>query len=428
MVSYPRERWPIRRASISRRDFLARSAATATALSGASALLAACGGNGTTSRGQASSAGIEIATPQNPVTLPIAEDNQPIESGLDPEAGPLKIYNWDEYVWPRVVKDFAAEYKVDFEISTFYNMEEAVSKLRTGQVDFDVFFPEIDVVPKLAAAKLLRPLNHSYLPNLKGNVWPSLADPFYDRRSRYTVPYVVYTTGIAWRTDMVDEDIGARDNPYEVFWDSTYRGRIGIYDSYREAMAMVLLKNGITDINTDDPDHIELVEKELSRMAEATSIRTSIAGAYEKLPQGEFAVHQSWSGDIVAAPYYFPEKDYGDPRGLLRYWWPESGKGDVNNDTIAILAGGKNPVLAHHFLNFLLDTKHAVKNFSWVGYQPPMQDLDPGQLVKDGYVVPNLKRAIVRPRDLDTGIRELALPPEVDAMWQDAWSAFKSGA
>jgi spermidine/putrescine transport system substrate-binding protein len=76
----------------------------------------------------------------------------------------------------------------------------------------------------------------------------------------------------------------------------------------------------------------------------------------------------------------------------------------------------------------MLETKYAVKNFSWVGYQPPMNDLDPDGLVKDGYVVPNLKPAIVREHDLETGFRELALPPEVDALWQDAWSAFKSGA
>jgi spermidine/putrescine transport system substrate-binding protein len=427
MVLDPRARRPYR-SHISRRDFLARSAATAAAFSGTSAVLAACGGDGARSPTGADGSGIQIASPENPARLPIADDNQPIESGLEPEAGPLKIYNWDEYIWPKVVKEFAAEYKVDYEISTFYNMEEAVSKIRTGQIDFDLFFPEIDVVPKLVAAKLIQPLNHSYIPNLKKNVWPQLADPFYDRSSRYTVPYVVYTTGIAWRTDLVDEDIAARENPYDVFWDSTYKGRIGIYDSYREAMAMVLLKNGIADVNTDDPDHIELVEKDLRRMQEATNIRTTISGAYEKLPQGEFAVHQSWSGDIVAAPYYFPQKDYGDPRGLLRYWWPENGKGDVNNDTIAILSGGKNPVLAHHFLNFMLETKYAVKNFSWVGYQPPMNDLDPDGLVKDGYVVPNLKPAIVREHDLETGFRELALPPEVDALWQDAWSAFKSGA
>ncbi|HEX2234887.1 MAG TPA: spermidine/putrescine ABC transporter substrate-binding protein [Actinomycetota bacterium] len=388
------------------------------------AVLAACGGDD----GGGSGTGLRIASPSDPATLPIPDDNAPIESGLEPEAGPLKIYNWDEYIWPKVVKEFAAEHGVDFEISTFYNMNEAVAKIKTGQVDFDVFFPTIDVVPKLAAAKLIQPLNHSYIPNLDKNVWPELADPWYDKGSRYTVPYTVYTTGIAWRTDMVDDDIAALDNPYDIFWDPRYRGKVGIYDSYRDAMNMVLLRNGITDINTDDPKDIELVKRDLVDMADKTSVRTTINGAYAKLPEGDFAIHQSWSGDIVAAPYYFPESNYGDPKGLLRFWWPENGKGEIGNDTIAIPKAAKNPVLAHLFLDFMLQNQEAIDNFSWVGYQPPIKAIDPDKLVKQQYVVPNLKEAIVRKEYFDSGYKALTLPPDVDAMWQDAWSDFKSGA
>jgi spermidine/putrescine transport system substrate-binding protein len=409
---------------LDRRDFLRQSALSALAFSSAGALLSACGGggNGTSTTG----AGIKVASPDNPVSLQLFDDNPPIDSNLEPEAGPLKIFNWDEYIWPRVVKEFAAEYDVDFEISTFYNMAEALQKVRTGQLDFDVFFPTIDFLPKLVAGKLLQPLNLDYIPNLKTNIWPKLADPFYDRGSRYSVPYTVYTTGIAWRADQVPEDVGARDNPYDVFWDTEYAGKMGIYDDYREAMSMVLLRNGIAEVNTDDQKQIDLVRDQLIEMAEETNIRTTIDGAYAKLPEGVFAIHQSWSGDIVAAPYYMPRDEYGDKNGVLRYWWPPDGL--VGNDLITIPSGAKNPVLAHHFLNFLLEDKNAIKNFSWVGYQPPLNSIDPPQLVDDGYVVPNLETAIVTNGNFDTGERLLVLPPEVDARWQRAWSDFKSGA
>ncbi len=191
---------------------------------------------------------------------------------------------------------------------------------------------------------------------------------------------------------------------------------------------MVLLKNGITDINTDDPEHLELAKNELIEMADASNVRTTIAGAYQKLPEGEFAIHQAWSGDMVAAPYYMPEKDYGDPDGVLRFWWPENGKGVIGNDSIAIPKNAKNPVLAHHFLNFMLDNDHAIDNFSWVGYQPPVTAIDPTKLVKQQYVVPNLDTAIVLEEFFDQGYIALALPPEDDTLWQDAWSEFKAGA
>ena len=81
-----------------------------------------------------------------------------------------------------------------------------MAMLRTGEVAFDLFFPTSERIPRLVAGGLFQPLNHDYLPNL-ANMWPQLADPFYDKGSRYTVPYVVYQTGIGWRTDMVDADI-----------------------------------------------------------------------------------------------------------------------------------------------------------------------------------------------------------------------------
>ena len=68
------------------------------------------------------------------------------------------------------------------------------------------------------------------------------------------MPYTVYTTGIGWRTDMVPDDIAALDNPYDALWDPTYQGKVAIIDDWHTAMAMVLLRAGITDVNTTDPD------------------------------------------------------------------------------------------------------------------------------------------------------------------------------
>ena len=97
--------------------------------------------------------------------------------------------------------------------------------------------------------ELVRPLNHCYIPNIK-NVWPSFTNPWYDQGWRYSVPYTIYTTGIGWRTDQVPADIGALKNPYDVLWDPAYKGKIAVIDDWHTAMAMVLLRNGITDVNT----------------------------------------------------------------------------------------------------------------------------------------------------------------------------------
>ena len=120
---------------------------------------------------------------------------------MQPEKGPLQLYNWIDYINQDVVKAFEKKYNVKVQISTFDTIDEAVAKLDSGAVQFDVFVPELVYLEQLVVGKILQPINLSYIPNLKANVWPSLNSPWYDVGARYTVPYTIYTTGIGWRTD-----------------------------------------------------------------------------------------------------------------------------------------------------------------------------------------------------------------------------------
>src|SRR5262249_31703501 len=148
-----------------------------------------------------------LARPDNPVTWPLYDDNPAIASGLAPEKGAtLKIYNWEDYLWPKMAKEFGEQFDCRVEMTTFGGVDEAIAQLRTGQADFDVYFPDPSLIGKLIYGKLIQPINLSYIPNLE-NVWPNLQDPFYDKGSQYSVPYVIYTTGVAWRTDHVPDDI-----------------------------------------------------------------------------------------------------------------------------------------------------------------------------------------------------------------------------
>ena len=106
------------------------------------------------------------------------------------------------YVNPQVLKNFEKKYDCKVELTTFNTMTEAIAKLRSGQFDFDVFFPTVDVLGQLVGAQLIRPLNHSYIPNLSQN-WTEFTNPFYDQYWHYTVPYTIYTTGISWRKDHI---------------------------------------------------------------------------------------------------------------------------------------------------------------------------------------------------------------------------------
>lgn len=414
-----------RNALLGRRDLL-RMAGFAIGGAALAGPLAACTRDTPGAAGGASSlAGLKLASPENPVRWPISANNQPISDGLAPEKGAtLKLYNYADYINPEVFKAFEQQYGVKIEVSTFNDIPEALAKIRSGTVDFDIFFPGYDSIGKLVSTELIRPINHSYVPNIS-NVWPDYQDPFYDQGWQYSVPYTLYTTGLAWRTDRVSEDIGARPNPWDVFWDAQYSGKIAVLDDYRETISMTMLKNGLAQhLNDADPAALEKVQSDLLGMVASTRPRVTITG-YTDLPEGKFSVTHCWSGDSVAMSGYLPE---GTDPGILRYWFPKDGKGLVNSDLMVMLKAGKNPVLSHLFVNHMLDPKVALENFTFVGYQPPQTSITPDSLVADGVLPETLKSATVLPEYFTSGYRTLELSPEDDAAWQAVWQRFKAGA
>jgi spermidine/putrescine transport system substrate-binding protein len=411
MTFHPRE------SRYGRREFLGRSAGSMLAVSSLGTLLAACGG------GEDAVGELQLASPTNPVTHQLFDDNPAIAAGLEPESGTLKIYNWNGYLWPRIKKDFAKEYGVKVEETFFSTTDEAVAKITSGAVDFDVFFPTQDRVGRLIAGKALQPLNHSYLPNL-ANVWPSVQDPWYDKGSLYTVPYAIWTTGIGYRADEIPTKPESLSNPYEIYWDTANKGKVYVLDDSRDAPAHMLLKNGIFDVNTEDLEHVEHAKQELLSLLDAVNVKKS-TDDYTNVPEGKAWVHQMWSGSAISAQWYLPE---GVTTDALGFWFPEDGRGIIGNDMLAIPKAAKSPVLAHHFLNYLLDEKNGYDNFvNYTGYQPPLTALDPDRLVTDEIVPPNLRTAIVRESDFDAGLPLTELSADGQALWQNAWAEFVAG-
>ncbi len=370
--------------------------------------------------------GIPIASRDRPVQLPLYDNNPPIESGLPVEQGPLKVYNWDAYIDPETVKKFEQQYKTKVEITTFQNEDEAMAKLQSGSVDFDVYFPSLTRLPILVSKQLVRPLNKDYVPNLAANVWPELVDPFYDKGSQYTVPYVVFATGIVWRNDKVTEDIAALPNPWTALWDlgAKYKGKVAILDDPRDALSMALLRTGNTDVNSEDPAVVAQALQGLKELDQLASVKVSIA-MYQTVPEGRVWLAQDWSGDqIAAALYYMPE---GVKPDVLSFWKPPIAA-PAANDLMAVLSTGKNPVLAHAFIDFMLDETNAYNNFAdFNGYQPPQNGLDFATLQTRLGLPDAVAPAILQRDDFKTGLTYQTLTPDGKALWDKAWADFRAG-
>jgi spermidine/putrescine transport system substrate-binding protein len=420
---HPREGWSedgTRRPGLSRRSFLRQSAGAGLLASGLGPLLAACNSSGPTTGASGANA-IPLPRPNHPVTWPVFPDNKAIKSGLQPEQGAtLKLYNWVAYINQKCLKDFGKKYNCKVEVTTFQNTDEAMAKLRSGQVNFDIFFPTIDLMGQMVMGKMIQPINHSYVPNIS-QAWSDFTNPFYDGKWHYTVPYTIYTTGISWRKDHVPENPYTMANPWSMLWQPKYKGKVAILDDYREGISLGLMKNGIYNLNTTNPSQIAASGASLLDLAHLTNVHID-NNDYTNVPAGQIWIHHSWSGDMAPAAYYMPK---GVPVDVVGYWFPTDGRGPVGNDLIAILKGAQNPVLAHLFMNYMLDLHNGLTNYEYTGYMQPLNGITPQRLVQEQLLPQSLMSTTVLPSDFRKGVMELQIPVTANALWEQAWQRVK---
>jgi spermidine/putrescine transport system substrate-binding protein len=425
------------------RGRLLKGAAGATLGVGAAGMLAGCentttpigGGGSVESRlvvpKPVGPGGLPLPRPDNAVTWAITADNQPILDGRPVEAGPLTIYNYADYIWSGLIKRFEKAYSTTVKLATYDTADQAIAKVAAGKVGFDVIIGLTGSnIVNLMAQQLLLPLNHSYLPNLEKNIWPELRDPFYDRGSRYTVPYVVWSDGIGWRNDKLKEDVAAMDVPWDIFWESqAYSGKVGVLDDKRDTLSMPMqrdaMRTGVRpDLNTEDPAIVQKAGKDLQQLTGICNVKIAY-NDYQTLPEAKTYLHHAWSGDIVGAAIYYMPK--GVKPDVLSYWAPDT-NGVVQNDFLCVGRHTKNPVLAHKFLDFMLDEKNAYDNFvEQNGYIPPQKGIDAELLIKQGLIPKSLTGAVTRPDQFAANQELLQLTVEGERVWDQAWSKFKAG-
>jgi len=402
-----------------RRAFLRRMAAAGLALPPAAAWLAAC----------------ERSSPDPAGFRPLGPT---FESGK-PGKAVLRVYEWREYLSKGTLRSFERLFPqgdVRVEVESFTHMDEAIARLQDPAADFDVFFPTIDALPGLVDAGLVRPLDHGRLPNT-ANLWPWFRGdpgPFYDPGQRYSLPYTVYVSGIAWRADMVhatDAPDSASD-PWGLFWNPDYHGRVGMYDGFLEALSLALLRDGVADVHAATDAQLADAASALVDAIALTALRFTNDGVEEGLPDGEFAVHQAWSGDVLSAPGYAAAEGDFDLGKELRFWSPPGSEKIVGCDLMVVCARGAQPGLAHAFLNHLLDTRVGVENFCWNGYQPPLEGVTPESFAAPDSpwhmeVPHSLLGTLLDDRSFTDGQMLVGFGPSQRARWLDYWKRVVPG-
>ena len=164
----------------------------------------------------------------------------PIASGLQPEMNAtLKLYNWEDYIYTKVLRDFEKKFKqynVKVQLSTFNNSDEALAKIRSGQVDFDIFVPDpgpagqadrLEIHPAaqpFATSRTSRTCGRSSRTPSTTRVGSTRSPTSSTRPASHGAPTRSPRTSRPW------------PNPYDIFWDPQYKGKTEVLDDYRETI------------------------------------------------------------------------------------------------------------------------------------------------------------------------------------------------
>ena len=282
-------------------------------------------------------------------------------------AADLVISNWDGYMAPDIAETFKAATGLEVEIVNHATNEEIMGKLMASQgKGYDVVFVSSPFAEILNKQGLLAQIDKAAVPNL-ANLYPEAAALAYDPGTSFAVPYAWGTTGLCYRSDLVD---GTPDSWMAMLKPAdALKGKITMLATDRWLMGAGLLATGAS-VNESDPAKIDAA-KDLLIAAKKTPLAYDDTTFYSKLVSAEASLVQAWDGWC----------NYGIAENAdIKFVVPSEGS-DLWVDTMVVMKNGENTANAMKFLNFVLDAK----NHAWAAenilYKVPnkaaMESLDP---------------------------------------------------
>jgi spermidine/putrescine transport system substrate-binding protein len=270
----------------------------------------------------------------------------------------LTIFNWGDYIDQTLVKRFEEETGVKVIYETFDSNEAMMTKIEQGGTTYDIAVPSEYMIDKMRQEKLLIPLDHSKLPNLK-NIDERFMDLPFDPDNKYSVPYFWGTVGIVYNPTMLD---GMEIDSWNDLWDPKLKNEIFLIDGAREVIGMGLNSLGYS-LNDTNKDHLREAKEKLDSLT--PNIKAIVGDeARTLLENKEAAIGLVWSG--VASEIMFENED-------LEYVVPKEGS-NLWFDNMVIPKTAKNVEAAHQFINFILDAKVAAQNTEYVYYSTPNKE------------------------------------------------------
>ena len=340
------------------RRMLLEQAAKVGAFAAFAPIIAACAA-GTASSAPSVTPTVSAAPPSAAPSVAAAPTATPAPTPPPVPEAELHIWNYAEYmgedVIPSFVEKIKKDYKVDIKVSSdfFDTYEGMYARVTAGQTGFDITFPASTDIPGLVAINKILPLDLSLIPN-QVNLGTEWSNPGYDPGNAHSMPYMWWTTGVAYDTAKIKE----APTSWKALWDERWKGHIAMLDDQREAFAAALIQLNFSANTVDDGE----LDQALALLKQQHPlVRLYSVEDQQYMASGDIWIGHAWGSDIYTVQQKKPS---------VEFYIPEEGS-VRGSDAAVILDGAKNPVAANLFINHLLDAHVSAENSNYIGYMGP---------------------------------------------------------
>lgn len=258
----------------------------------------------------------------------------------------LNLATWPNYHDQAVLDAFTASTGVAINVGVYGSTEEMEAKIRAGNSGIDVVVPSNYAIEGWVADSLIEPLDYAQLPNFKKADWnATFMDQAFDKGNTHSIPKNWGTTGIAYRSSKVTEEI----TTWEQFFDlagTTYEGKALIVDHQISSFGSAAVAMGYS-LNTIDPTEMEAVEAMLTALKpKLFAISSDVQPPLRAL---DTWLSVAWTGDGVQV---------GRDNEDARYVVADDG-GELWIDSYTVAADAPHKAAAYAFLDYILQPEQA---------------------------------------------------------------------
>ena len=270
----------------------------------------------------------------------------------------LNLYIWSEYLDPEIVTDFEKKYNCKVVISLYESNEEMLGKLQAGGVSqYDLVVPSDFIIESLIKLNLLKPLDHTKIPNL-ANLKETFVNPGFDPGNKYTAAYQWGTVGLVYSKAKFPEGVTS--------WKSIFEAPEGVkfmfFDSEREMIGAVLRYKGYSVNNLDKTELMGAAKMMIADKKKAGFMGfEGNVGGLNKVQAGTVDVAMAYNGDVIQAMAEDPNVGFVNPSEGTVVWV----------DSLCIPREAPNTDLAYKFINYILDAKVGAKLSNYNQFASP---------------------------------------------------------